>query len=91
MADENEELEYPHWLDGSLEYDGGFSFCFDCATEIKGINDDILIDGGWLTESDTPEQCFKCLKMLACTIIECGTVIDTVGVLKDWESDNPEN
>ena len=85
----SDELENARWLVDCPEYDEGFTFCYDCAVKVKNNRDDVLIDGGWITEEDSPPICEKCHKSLACSILPSGELLNTEQASNDWIDVNP--
>ena len=70
------ELEDLHWVHGD---DEGIPYCYECAVKevekikLKEPDRDVCVDGGWGTEEDGSQSCYRCYKPLVCSFTDYGS------------------
>ena len=63
------DVPAPHWLSGGGA-DEGISYCIKCAKE--NAAEDVLVDGGWVQESDSCCHCEVCGTLLDYSLTDAG-------------------
>lgn len=72
-----DKLEFQHWVSGD-DADAGPSYCGPCVQQFVADNPgkDIMADGGWPQEDDSPRFCETCDCPLHYTLTDYGLVTE---------------
>ena len=88
-------VENAHWIvtpEGEYVSNNGNEWCFDCGSaKLKNLRkndrknaDGYILDGGWVSEHDTPPMCAHCGVKLSASLTTCGGIYEL-----DHFRDNP--